>query len=53
MVRLNVCVMDAEDVSVTRAVKGKVPATVGMPLIAPGLDKDKPDGSAPEINAQV
>ena len=53
VVRLNACVADTEAASVTRAVKLDVPATEVMPVTPPVLDKDNPDGSAPETNVQV
>jgi hypothetical protein len=43
----------AEMLSVTRAVKVSVPAAVGVPVIAPVPPRVNPEGSDPEIKAQV
>ncbi len=50
LVMKKVCMADDAAESVTRAVKLEAPADVGVPVSAPVLDKDSPDGSVPEIN---
>ena len=39
--------------STTFSVKLKVPAAVGVPVIAPPDDSDKPGGSVPESTVQL
>ncbi len=43
----------AATLSVTRTVKLNVPAAVGVPVIAPALERDSPVGSDPTVTAQV
>ena len=52
IVRLKIAVTDADEESVTRAVKLDVPTAVGVPVIAPELEKDNPEGSVPETKDQ-
>ena len=53
IVRLNVFVVVAETLSVTRITKLNVPALVGVPEIIPALDSDSPPGSEPDERVQV
>ena len=44
-----VAVCEGMELSLTLTVKLKVPGVVGVPLIAPPLDRTSPPGSAPGI----
>ena len=53
IVMLNALEDDRLAASVTLAVKANPPAVVGVPEIAPALDKPKPVGKAPPAIDQV
>jgi len=51
--RAKLWVAVAEELSVTRTVKLKVPALVGMPLIIPPLLNVRPGGKPPDASDQL
>jgi hypothetical protein len=50
---VTVCDVGGDPLSVTRTVKFDGPATDGVPLIFPALDRDSPTGSVPDSTDQV
>lgn len=53
MVMLKVCVTLVEVESATCTVKLSVPEDVGVPVMVPELENDKPCGNAPESKFQA